>query len=149
VRRAALGLLGCWWLVLAELGSGERLLLGPPPGAAPPEAWRGSATGALSDAVWPAIASGALLAGAAWAGAALVLPLLVRGRAFALDVAGAAAWAAGTGAAVQALARTLSWDGAPPGARGLVAGSLLAGLIVVGARAARAGECPRPPRGGA
>jgi hypothetical protein len=147
VRRAALGLLGCWWLVLAELGSGERLLLGPPPGAAPPEAWRGSAAGALSDAVWPAVASGALLAGVVWAAAALVLPLLVRGRAFALDVAGAAAWAAGTGAAVQALARTLSWDGAPPAARGLVAGSLLAGLIAVGARAARAGADPRSSPG--
>jgi hypothetical protein len=147
VRRVALGLLGCWWLVLAELASGERLLLGPPPGAAPPEAWRDSAVAALSDAVWPAVTSGALLAGAAWAAAALVLPLLVPGRAFALDVAGAAAWAAGTGAAVQALARTLSWDGAAPDVRGLVAGSLLAGVIAVGARAARAGEDARRPRG--
>jgi hypothetical protein len=63
-----------------------------------------------------------------WALAALVLPIVVRGRLFALDLVGATAWAAGLGSATQAVA---------PGMRGLVAGAVAAGGLAVAARASR------------
>ena len=145
--RAALGLLGCWWLVLAELATGDRLLLGAASGAggraADPEAWTGSARRALEDAVGPALTGGALLPGLAWAAAAAVLPLLVRGRSFVLDVVAAVTWAAGTAAAVQALAAGVGGEQAASDVRGLVAGSVLAAVVAVGARAARAGGAER------
>jgi tRNA A-37 threonylcarbamoyl transferase component Bud32 len=133
--RAALALLGCWWLLLAEVAAGDRLLLGPPPGASPTAEWRTSAGDALAHAVWPVVASGGLLVGLVWAVAAVLLPLVVRGRAFALDLVGAVAWAAATAAATQALTGILTWDGRAPAVRGAVAGAALAGAIAVAARA--------------
>jgi hypothetical protein len=106
-----------------------------PPGAAPPGEWRTRAGDALAHAVWPVLVSGGLLVGLAWAAAAVVLPLVVRGRAFALDLVGAVAWAAATAAATQALAGLLSWDGDVPAVRGAVAGAVLAGAIAVAVRA--------------
>jgi hypothetical protein len=64
----------------------------------------------------------------------MLLPVLVRGRSPALDLVGAAAWAATLAAATQALAQALLLH--PP--RGLVPGALLAGVVAVTARATRA-----------
>jgi eukaryotic-like serine/threonine-protein kinase len=61
-----------------------------------------------------------------------VLPYLVRGRVFAVDLVGATIWAAALGSATQAVA---------PEMRGLVAGAVVAGGLAVAARAIR----PRPP----
>jgi hypothetical protein len=66
-----------------------------------------------------------------WAVAALVLPLLVRGRALPVDVVGATAWAAGLAAAMEGA------TGAAP--RGLILGALGAGalaLLIVASRGA-------------
>jgi hypothetical protein len=139
-HRAALGVLGFWWLALAEALTGHRLALGPAPGSAPRAAWEASAGDALQHAVWPVLTGGALAIGALWAAAAVLLPVLVRGRAFALDLVGATAWAAGLGSATQAIAAALTWPH-PPGAtlsmRGLVAGAVAAGGLAVAARASR------------
>ncbi len=72
-----------------------------------------------------------------------MLPLLVRGRSFVLDVVAAVTWAAGTAAAVQALAAGVGGEQAASDVRGLVAGSVLAAVVAVGARAARAGGAER------
>ena len=126
-HRLALGALGAWWLVLAEALAGDRLALGPPRAAAG-GAWQATAAAGLDDVLAPAVAQGALLLAALWAIAALVLPVLVRGRVFALDLVAATAWAAALGSATQAVA---------PGMHGLVAGAVAAGGLAVAARASR------------
>ena len=131
--RAALGALGGWWLALAEALTGDRLAVGPAPGVAPRGSWETSALDAARDAVWPLLSGGALGLAALWALAALALPLLVRGRSAALDLVGAAGWAAALAAATQALSDALLLD--PP--RGLVAGALCGGVLAVAARAVR------------
>jgi hypothetical protein len=122
-QRAALGALGCWWLALAELLTGDRLALGAPPDARLDVAH-----------LDPLVTGGALALAALWAGAALLLPIVVRGRLLAADVVGATAWAAGLGSATQAIADTLSWA---PTMRGLVAGAVVAGGLAVAFAASR------------
>jgi eukaryotic-like serine/threonine-protein kinase len=120
-HRAALGALGCWWLLLAETLTGDRLALGAPPGASAAH-------------VWPLVTSGALALAALWAGAAVLLPVLVRGRTFPVDLVAATAWAAGLGSATQAIAGTLA---SQPSMRGLVAGAVVAGGLAVAIAASR------------
>jgi hypothetical protein len=122
-HRAALGALGCWWLMLAEILSGKRLALGAPPDAAL------SGTHLL-----PLVTTGALVLAALWAAGAVLLPLLVRGRALAADVVGATTWAAGLGSATQAVAQAVSWQ---PAMRGVVASAVVAGGLAVVAAASR------------
>jgi hypothetical protein len=131
--RAALGALGGWWLGLAETLTGDRLVLGAPREVLGRAAWEGSAFEASQHALWPLLAGGGLALAALWALAAVLLPLLVRGRSAALDLVGVAAWAAALAAATQALAEALVLD--PP--RGLVAGALVGAVVTVGARAVR------------
>ncbi len=131
--RAALGGLGGWWLALGELLSSDRLLLGRAPEVLPRAGWEGSAVDALQDALWPMLAGGAPGLVVLWALAAMLLPVLVRGRSAALDIVAVSAWAAALAAATQALSEALVLD--PP--RGLVLGALAGGLIAVGARALR------------
>jgi hypothetical protein len=119
--RAALGAAGLWWLLLAEPLVGRELLLGTQPAPA-------------GEVLREIVASGAVLLAAVWAAAALVLPWLVPGRRLAVDVAGAAAWSAGTAAATAAVAQRAGL-GEPPG---LVAGAALAGVAAVLARRIRA-----------
>jgi hypothetical protein len=116
-QRAALGALGGWWLALAEILTGDRLALGAPPGSA-------LDAGHLD----PLLTSGALALAGLWAGAAVALPVLVRGRVLAADLVGATAWAAALGSATQAIAGSLSWQ---PTMRGLVAGAVAAGGLAV------------------
>jgi len=130
-HRLALGALGGWWLVLAEALADDRLGLGPP-AHGDGGAWQATLARALHDVLGPAITGGALLVAGLWALAALALPVLVRGRVFAVDLVAATAWAAALGTATQAVA---------PGMRGLVAGAVAAGGLAVAARATR----PRPP----
>jgi hypothetical protein len=122
-HRAALGALGCWWLMLAEILSGERLALGAPPDAA-----------LAGTHLLPLLTSGVLALAALWAAAAVLLPVLVRGRALAADVVGATTWAAGLGSATQAVAGALSWQ---PAMRGVVAGAVVAGGLAVAFAASR------------
>jgi hypothetical protein len=136
-ERAALGALGCWWLMLAEALTGRTLLLGPAPGVQPRAAWETSAPDALQHAIGPLLSGGGLAIAAIWAFAAAVLPFVVRGRAAAVDLVLATAWAAGLAAATQAVAGALMWDGAAPQPRGVVAGAVAAGVLAVGARASR------------
>jgi hypothetical protein len=135
--RAALGALGFWWLALAEPLVGRTLLLGPAPHTQPRRAWEGSAGDAFQHVLGPLLSGGALAIALLWAGGALLLPLLVRGRSAAVDAVGATVWAAGLAAATQAIARALAWPGGAPVARGVVAGAIAAGLVAVVACASR------------
>ncbi|MBW3607954.1 MAG: hypothetical protein KY463_06305, partial [Actinobacteria bacterium] len=132
--RAALGALGGWCVAVAEALTSERLVLGAPREVLDRAAWEGSAFEASQQALWPLVAGGGLALAALWGLAAVLLPLLVRGRSAALDLVGVAAWAATLAAATQALSEALVLD--PP--RGLVAGALAGAVIAVGARAAQA-----------
>jgi serine/threonine protein kinase len=125
-HRAMLGALGCWWLALVELVSGDRLALGAPPDAT------FDPGGAAH--LWPLVTGGVLGLAALWAAAAVVLPVVVRGRVLAADVVGATAWAAGLGSATQAIAGALAWQ---PAMRGLVAGAVVAGGLALVAAASR------------
>jgi serine/threonine-protein kinase len=117
--RAALGAAGLWWVLLAEPLLGRDLALGTAPAGA-------------GDALEAIATSGALLLAPLWAAAALVLPWVVRGRALAVDVAGAATWAAALAAASAAIANRAGLH--EP--RGLAAGAAVAGLLaVIGGRA--------------
>ena len=122
--RAFLGGIGYLWLAAWEELAHRTLLLGPV--ADPPAHWSGSASTALSDVVGPLIAGAVLGPAAAFALAALVLPMLVRGRTPVLDGLGALIWAAGL---ISAL-RLTSGD-SPPGLlfAALVAGALAAFLM--------------------
>ena len=123
-ERAALGLLGAWWLVLAEPLAERTLLLG----ADTPS--RAAFDGALSltaaEVVGPVASSGALLIGLVWAVAAALMPWLIRNRSLALDVIAAAAWAGALGAATMSVGE---WLGETP--RGAVAGAIAAGVIAL------------------
>jgi hypothetical protein len=77
------------------------------------------------------VAGGGLGLAALWALAAVLLPVLVRGRSAALDLVGVAAWASALAVATRALSEALVLD--PP--LGLVAGALVGAVIAVAARA--------------
>ena len=120
-QRAGLGAAGLWWLLLAEPLLGRTLLSG----ASPPPGWESDAGRALDGALWPPLASGLAAVAVLWAGAALVLPWIVRGRYAGMDLVAASAWAAGLGSGTAALAE---WAGAGP-PRGLAAGAVAAGVL--------------------
>jgi hypothetical protein len=135
--RAALGALGYWWLVLAEPLLARHLWLGPAPGTPARSAWEGSLSSAAAHVIWPLLSLGVLLGAALWAGAAVALPLLVRGRSAALDVVAAVVWTAALAAAAPLLDGGLANRAAQATPRGLVLGAVLGAAFAVAARALR------------
>jgi hypothetical protein len=131
--RAALGALGGLWLVVVETLTDERLLTGQPRDVLAPGAWEGSVFDAVGSALAPLLSGGTLAFAALWAIAAVILPLLVRGRSAKLDLVAATGWAAWLAASTQALSGGLVL-GAP---RGLVVGALAGAVVAVAARATR------------
>ena len=135
MRRAGLAAAGFLWLVAAEVVTGEKLLFGVPGAVDPRSAWEGSLSAGASDALFPALASTALVPVAIWVVFAVLLPLVVRGRALVLDVLGAAVWAAGLVAAHIALAGVRPGD-ALDEPRSMIAAALLAVVVAVAAAGA-------------
>ncbi len=144
--RALLGGIGYLWIAAWEELAHRTLLLGPV--ADPPAGWKGSASTAITDVVAPLIDGQVLAAAAIFAAAALVLPVLVRGRTPLIDALGALIWAAGLITALRLVAGSAN----PPG---LLFGAVLAavvaavlsrrmqgGLITPSASAAAAGGRP-------
>ncbi len=136
-RRAVLGCAGWLWLLLAGLMSGRQLYLPRLPGAPAADIWTGSLA-QFVDRLAPAIVrSGSLAPALVWAGAAAILPWLVRGRWPALDVVRAVVWAAllvsATGVALQAAHASAPVGPAPGAAVGGVAAAAVA-LAPLGAR---------------
>jgi hypothetical protein len=137
LHRLILGALGCWWLLLAQALTAQTLLVGPVPGVHKPVDWTGSAKETAAHVLAPLVTSGVLGVALVWALAAAVLPVVVRGRAAAVDLVMATAWAAGLAAGTQAVAGTLAWPGGAPAVHGVVASAILAGVLAVAARASR------------
>jgi hypothetical protein len=135
-ERAALAALGYWWLTLAEPLAGRRLWLGQPAGAPPRAAWEASLGGA-AHVLGPLLGVGLPLGAALWAGGAVVLPWILRGRSAALDVIAATTWSAALAATAPVLDYGLSAHATHPGPRGAVLGAILGGAIAVAARALR------------
>jgi hypothetical protein len=128
--RGALGAVGLWWLLLAEPLLGHDLLFGLA-GEMPARArWDGAASLTAGEVVQPLVTSGAPAHALLWAGAAVVMPWLVRGRSLSADVVGATVWAAGLAGATASLGAAVS--GSAP--HGLVAGAIGAGILAVGWR---------------
>jgi eukaryotic-like serine/threonine-protein kinase len=130
-RRGAVGAAGFLWLAIGEVLSGDELLFGIPDGTLPRGDWEGSVSAAASDALVPLLSGPALAPAIVWAGFAILLPLVVRGRWLTVDLLGAGLWVAGLVAAHVALGDLLAATTALDAARGAVAGSIGAALVVV------------------
>ena len=91
--RAALGFTGWVWLVFAGRLAGTALYVRVPPGAPPHSLWSGSLYQATHHVLGAMIGSGALAPAPVWALGAAVLPLVVRRKSLALDVAAVVGWA--------------------------------------------------------
>jgi serine/threonine protein kinase len=135
--RAALGALGYWWLVLAEPLLGRHLWLGQTASVPARTVWEGSLDSTAVHVIGPLLSLGVLLGAAAWAAAAALLPLLVRGRSAALDVLAATIWAATLAVAVPMLDNGLAAHAGQPSPHGAIVGAVLAGALAVAARALR------------
>jgi hypothetical protein len=128
--RAALGVTGLWWLLLAEALLGRTLLFGMAADLPARPHWDGAASITASEIVRPLVTSGAPLQAVLWGLAALVMPWLVRGRSLSADIVAATVWAAGLAGATASIGEAVS--GSAP--KGLVAGALAAGILAVGWR---------------
>jgi tRNA A-37 threonylcarbamoyl transferase component Bud32 len=133
-RRAALGALGWYWIALAEAAIRAPLLFGLAAGQRPRRFWLHDGWHALAHGVAPVFEAPTVLAALAFATAAAVLPLLVRGLRLPLDLIAAGVWAGALYAAVVGIEKL-----AGPGVdvRGAAAGAALAAVIAVTAAAVR------------
>ncbi len=145
-RRAGLAAAGFLWLALGELITGRSLLFGVPEGARPRADWEGSISAAVSDALAPLLSGPALAPALVWAGFALLLPFVVRGRWMAVDLFGAALWVCALIAAHVALGDLLATTTELSAARGAVAGSLGAAVLVLAAAQMHSADAAWRPR---
>jgi eukaryotic-like serine/threonine-protein kinase len=149
-RRAALGALGYWWLVLAEPllttgRQGARLWLGPPVAAPPRAVWEGSLGGAALHVIGPTLTIGLVCGAALWACAAAVLQLIVRGASAMFDTLAAIAWSVALLAATPYFDSGLSAGAVLPQPRGAILGAIIGAAIAVAGRALRGPVCARHP----
>jgi hypothetical protein len=140
--RVALAALGAWWVVLAEPLLDRVLVFGPAPDTPDRASFDGALGITAGDVLAPAVGSGALLLAAIWAGAALVLPWLVRGRSLQADIVMASAWSAGTAAATIALGEALGDRVAQGAQHGLVPGAVAAAALAIAPAHARRRDGP-------
>ena len=135
--RAALALLGFWWLALAEPLLARHLWLGPPAGLPPRVVWEASFDTTSKEVVGPMLTVELAVGALVWAIAAMILPWIVRGRNAALDVIAAVAWTVALLAAVPLLERALFAHANEPSPRGALLGAVLGCGVAICARALR------------
>jgi eukaryotic-like serine/threonine-protein kinase len=135
--RAALALLGFWWLALAEPLLARHLWLGPPAGLPPRAMWEASSDTTSKQVVGPLFTVELAIGALVWAIAAAVLPWIVRGRNAALDMVAAVAWTVALLAAVPLLERAVLAHAGAPSPRGALLGALLGCAVAICARALR------------
>jgi serine/threonine protein kinase len=135
--RASLGALGYWWLTLAEPLLSRHLWLGPPAFTPPHAVWESSLGSAAGHVLGPLLSLGVLLGAVLWAAAAVLLPVLVRGRSAALDLIAATVFSAALLALAPAFDGGLSGHAAQASPRGAILGALFGGVLAVAARALR------------
>jgi hypothetical protein len=141
-RRAGLAAAGFWWLVIAEVLSGDALLFGLADGTLPRGDWESSVSAAASDALVPLLTSPATAPVVIWVVLAVVLPFVVRGRSLSFDLLGASAWAVALVTAHAAVSDLVAASVELDQARGAVGGAILA--VVVAVAAAAVGLAARP-----
>ena len=134
-RRVGLAAAGFGWLALAEVATGDALLLGPPDGAEARAAWEGSLADAAEAGLLPLVSTPALAPLVVWAAFALILPLAVRGRSLALDLLRGGLWAAALVTAHRGLGELLAAEVELSEPRGAVVGALLGLAVAIAARA--------------
>lgn len=137
-RRAATAVLGWAWLVAAEAILGSRLLFATASEA--PAGWTGSLGQAATGVLLPVLAPHSILVALVWAGGAVVLGALIRGRMIALELLAALVWSAGLVAVHGALGGDVHETPAGPLAAALVAAA-------VAIMWARSGRHPTPQPG--
>jgi eukaryotic-like serine/threonine-protein kinase len=135
--RAAYAAVGYWWLALAEPLLSRRLWLGPASGTPSRAVWEGSPSATAAHVIAPLLSAGVLLGAAVWAGGAVLLPLIVRGRSASLDVVAATVWAGALALATGLAVAGAGAHGAHATPHGAIAGAALAAALAVGARALR------------
>lgn len=128
-ERAAVGVLGAWWILIAEPMFGDHLVSGR--SLAPAQRWEESAPHAIDRVLVPLVSSPAMGLCVVWGVATLVLPWMVRGRNLYVDIVAATTWAA------TAAAATIAVCG--PGSPSVIAGAVLAGAAAVALATFRAG----------
>ena len=130
-RRAGLAAAGFAWLAVAEIATGRELLFGAPDGTAPRAGWEGSAVDAAREALWPLLSSPVLAPGVVWAGFAVLLGVVLRGRWAFVDAVAAATWVVALVFVHSALGDLLAPTTELSQARGAVAGAVLGGLVAI------------------
>ncbi|MGA9284509.1 MAG: serine/threonine-protein kinase [Solirubrobacteraceae bacterium] len=135
--RAALALLGFWWLALAEPLLARHLWLGPPAGLPPRAVWEASFDTTSKEVVGPMLTVELAIGALVWAIAATVLPWIVRGRNAVLDVIAAVAWTVALLAAVPLLEHALLAHANEPSPRDALLGAVLGCGVAICARALR------------
>ncbi len=137
LRRAALGLTGWVWLVLAGPLAGSDVYMRRPPGMPSPHLWTASLQLTVHDVLGPIFSSGALAAAPVWAIAAVVLPWLLRGSSLRLGALLVTVWAATLVSATEtaiALVSGIHGIAAPTA----VAGALASAIVALSPRLVRA-----------
>lgn len=119
--RAAVGVLGAWWLLVAEPMLGEHLVTGR--SLVPAQRWEESVPHTIDRVLVPLVSGPAMGLCVVWGLAALVLPWIVRGRNLYVDVVAATTWTATVAASTVALCGT--------GAPSVILGAVLAGASAV------------------
>ena len=115
-QRAGLGVLGAWWILIAEPMLGEHLITTR---SLPRiQSWQENAANAVDDVLVPLVTNPAMGILAVWGVGALVLPWIVRGRNLYVDIVAATTWTA----LIAACTSTLGGTGSP----GLVLGAIVA-----------------------
>jgi eukaryotic-like serine/threonine-protein kinase len=137
LARAALAVLGFWWLALAESLLDKRLWLGPPSGLPPRVMWESSFSGAATHVVAATLTPELLIGAAVWGLAAAILPWLVRGRSAALDVIMALVWTTALLAATPLLDRALLSGASRQSPHGALIGAGVGCALAVCSRALR------------
>jgi len=146
-RRAALGLTGWVWLLIAAPIAGRVLYLPHLPGTPPARLWIGSVGQAVHHVLVPLV-SGAVLAPAlVWAIAAVVLPWLISGCSLAGDAVRVTIWAVLLVLATTVIAGLLHGPqgaGAPPSA---LLGAVGGAAVAIAPTAINAWHATRHPPG--
>ncbi|MGB9184506.1 MAG: hypothetical protein WCB67_10595, partial [Solirubrobacteraceae bacterium] len=130
-RRAAIGAGGWIWLQLITPVAGRVLYLSPAPSIPPAWQWAGSVSATATHVLTPLLRSGILVPAVVWAVAAAVLPWLVRGRSFALDLVRSVAWGASVVLAIPATIAVVHGSSAVPTVHGAILGGVLAVMVAL------------------
>ncbi len=148
-RRAALGLTGWVWLVLLTPLTTGALYAPRPPALPSADVWTSSLAVTVHDVLGPILGSGTLAGGLAWAGGAVVLPWLVRGRSLAADAVLVCVWSAAMLSASEVLIAGVQGTGRLQAPGTAILGAVAAAVVALSPgllAAVRAGRAPAGPR---